>query len=174
MKPVICLDLDGVIHSYTSGWQGPRVISDPAVPGAIHFILTILASQQFTVAIHSSRSRYWLARRAMRKWLIQQAGQQFKHDLMRPTLNDKFGLWSQAGFQTGMGPLEEEMDHAARWLVRQIDWPLYKPPATMTIDDRGMCFQGTFPSVDEIQAFQPWNKQYQKFEQLSNALERGL
>ena len=28
-KPTIILDFDGVIHSYTSGWQGADVIGDP-------------------------------------------------------------------------------------------------------------------------------------------------
>ena len=38
-KPIICLDFDGVIHSYTSGWKGAAVIPDPPVPGALEFIV---------------------------------------------------------------------------------------------------------------------------------------
>lgn len=33
--PILCLDFDGVCHSYTSGWKGAAVIPDPAVPGLV-------------------------------------------------------------------------------------------------------------------------------------------
>lgn len=32
-KPTVAIDFDGVIHSYTSGWQGVGECSDPMVPG---------------------------------------------------------------------------------------------------------------------------------------------
>ena len=54
MKPILCLDFDGVIHSYTSGWKGADVVSDPPVPGAIAFLRE--AVKFFRVAIFSSRS----------------------------------------------------------------------------------------------------------------------
>lgn len=34
----------------------------------------------------------------------------------------------------------------------------YKPPAVIYIDDRGFRFEGTFPSMDYIKHFTPWNK----------------
>ena len=37
-KPILCLDFDGVIHSYSSGWKGAAVIPDPPVDGAMRFI----------------------------------------------------------------------------------------------------------------------------------------
>jgi hypothetical protein len=33
-----------------------------------------------------------------------------------------------------------------------------KPPALMTIDDRAITFDGTFPPAETIKAFKPWNK----------------
>lgn len=37
-KPTICVDFDGCLHAYTSGWQGAEVVSDPPVPGAIDWL----------------------------------------------------------------------------------------------------------------------------------------
>ena len=43
-KPILCLDFDGVIHSYASGWKGADVIPDAAVPGAMEFLRTWTAA----------------------------------------------------------------------------------------------------------------------------------
>ena len=67
MKPILCLDFDGVIHSYTSGWKGADVIPDEPVHGAIEFIYN--AMKYFTVAIYSSRSNQKGGILAMRLWL---------------------------------------------------------------------------------------------------------
>lgn len=66
-KPILCLDFDGVIHSYSSGWQGMGIVLDPPVPGAIEFIEK--AAEHFTVAIYSSRSKSLRGRWAMKNWL---------------------------------------------------------------------------------------------------------
>ena len=72
-KPILCVDFDGVIHSYTSGWQGVDVISDPPVEGAIAFLLGAL--MEFDVVVHSSRSHEPGGRAAMRAWLREHSGQ---------------------------------------------------------------------------------------------------
>jgi len=53
-KPILCLDFDGVCHSYTSGWRGAAVIPDPPVDGLWDFLFTAMAV--FEVHIFSSRS----------------------------------------------------------------------------------------------------------------------
>jgi hypothetical protein len=70
-KPVLCLDFDGVIHSYVSGWQGATIISDPPVPGALEFIRA--AVQCFTLAVYSSRSSQPGGITAMQRWLQEWA-----------------------------------------------------------------------------------------------------
>ncbi len=66
-KPTLCLDFDGVIHSYTSPWKGASIVSDPPVPGAIAFLRE--AVKEYTVAIYSSRSHQEGGLEAMQEWL---------------------------------------------------------------------------------------------------------
>lgn len=129
-KPILCLDFDGVLHSYSSGWKGPRVIPDPPVAGAIEWLRSLLGCPEnegigprykdFEVHIYSSRSRYLFGRSAMRKWLIAH----------------------------GLTKYEVELIH----------FPLMKPPAFLQIDDRAITFTGEFPTAEEMRAFKPWHK----------------
>lgn len=130
---ILCIDFDGVLHSYTSGWKGPRTIPDPPVPGAIDWLRSLLTDSDyvcamaprywdFDVQIYSSRSRYWGGRRAMKRWL----GREFE----------------KAGYY---------------WrLIELIKFPTKKPPAFLTIDDRAVCFDGQFPDPKTLIAFKPW------------------
>lgn len=68
-KPTLCLDFDGVIHSYKSPWQGADVIPDDPVPGAIEFICR--AAEKFQVCIFSSRSHQEGGIDAMVAWLLK-------------------------------------------------------------------------------------------------------
>jgi hypothetical protein len=67
IKPILCLDFDGVIHSYTSGWKGADVIPDPPVPGVFDFIRKALV--HFRVAIFSSRSNQPGGLEAMKNYI---------------------------------------------------------------------------------------------------------
>lgn len=71
-KPILCLDFDGVIHSYTSRWQGADVVPDPPVEGALAFMLGAL--HHFDVVIFSSRSHQAGGINAMKDWLKKHAG----------------------------------------------------------------------------------------------------
>jgi hypothetical protein len=131
-NPIICVDFDGVIHSYKSGWKGASEIPDEPVPGAIEWIMTHLPTPDALghmgdykgpeVQIYSSRSKSWFGRRAMKKWLV-------KHGLPHQYISD--GI---------------------------LKFPSKKPAAFLTIDDRAICFNGTFPSAKEMMSFKPWNK----------------
>lgn len=132
-NPIICVDFDGVIHSYTSGWKGIDVIPDPPVPGAIEWLMEHLPCPDGICAmapthtgpivqIYSSRSKSWFGRRAMKRWLVQN------------------------GFPR---------EYISEGILK---FPTKKPAAFLTIDDRAICFNGTFPSAAEMLAFKPWNK----------------
>lgn len=85
-KPILCLDFDGVIHSYTSRWQGAEVIPDPPVEGAISFMLGAL--HHFDVVIFSSRSNQPGGLKAMRAWLREHAGGAWHESPAGPGLED--------------------------------------------------------------------------------------
>lgn len=68
MKKILCLDFDGVLHSYVSGWKGIGVISDDPVPGSLEALTEYV--QHFTVVIYSSRSKSAEGIHAMQDWLI--------------------------------------------------------------------------------------------------------
>jgi hypothetical protein len=69
---ILCLDFDGVLHAYTSGWQGVDKVADGPTPGAMAFLRAAVDS--FQVHIYSSRSGSIVGRLAMadavRSWLI--------------------------------------------------------------------------------------------------------
>lgn len=121
-KPILCLDFDGVIHSYSSGWMGADIIPDPVVAGAADFIVS--AQEHFTVAIYSSRSGQDGGIEAMKRYV---------HKAI----------------------IDADHDGSA---FDAIHWPTEKPPAQITIDDRALTFDGTWPRIDELRSFQPWNK----------------
>ncbi len=146
-KPTISVDFDGVLHSYESGWKGARTIPDPPVPGAIEWLCSMLP--HFTIAISSARSGQFGGRWAMKRWLAM-------HAAALSMLNEKMIV--DAGYNYGMDPIEEEAAFFGRHVVRRIQWPRLKPSALLYIDDRGHCFDGSFPTVETIRGFRPWNK----------------
>lgn len=116
-KPILCVDFDGVLHSYISGWKGADVVSDSAVPGAAEWLEE--AIEVFEVNIYSSRTSQEGGLRAMQEWCALEFGGE---------------------------------------LAGKLIFPEQKPPAFLTLDDRAVCFEGEWPSVQALRAFQPWNK----------------
>ena len=55
MRKSIAFDFDGVIHSYTSGWQGYDVIPDPVVPG-IKEVIHQLKKMEYYIIVFSTRA----------------------------------------------------------------------------------------------------------------------
>ncbi len=69
MRKVLCIDFDGVVHSYVSGWQGPGVIPDPPVEGAFDAIREYM--KEYDVCILSVRNGYPEGIAAMKKWFVK-------------------------------------------------------------------------------------------------------
>ena len=117
-RRTLCVDFDGVLHSYTSPWAGADVIPDAPVPGAFPFLAA--AVLRFRVAVFSARSHQPGGIDAMRQWFAAHALPDYALDAL--------------------------------------EFPTEKPQAIVYIDDRGWRFDGTWPSLDELAAFQPWNR----------------
>lgn len=67
MAKTVAIDFDGVINSYTSGWQGAGRLPDPPNPGAFEFIESVFAAG-YRVTVLSTRAETNEARNAMRRW----------------------------------------------------------------------------------------------------------
>lgn len=67
-KPRVVFDFDGVIHSYTSGWNGVDVIPDPPVDG-IKEVIDQLRHDGYDVWIVSTRAAESKGKRAIGHWL---------------------------------------------------------------------------------------------------------
>ena len=116
IKYVLVVDFDGTLTPYKNGWQGIDIINEEPVPGAMEFIYKSL--KFFNINIFSARSCEPKGIRAMQEWL-------------RPNLE---------AYLTAYQPLlsQEECDS----LFLAIGWPVTKPAAFVTIDDRALSFNG--------------------------------
>jgi hypothetical protein len=95
---------------------------------------TLMAyTQQFDVAIYSSRSKDFDGLNAMMQYLLTHLTEHF-------------------GTKKGM----------AIW--DRLLWPTSKPAAWLTIDDRCIQFDGTYPTVTQIEEFKPWYKSKKEVE----------
>ena len=137
-KPILCLDFDGVLHSYTSGWKGASVIPDAPTSGMVDFLNA--AIDIFDVQIFSSRSHQPGGIQAMKDWLRTHVLRYFDCE-----------------FHTGCTQTEFERALA---ILDALKFPLEKPAAFVTIDDRALCFDGNWSHFHptKLRDFKPWNK----------------
>jgi hypothetical protein len=76
----LCVDFDGVIHSYSSGWKGATEITDPPIEGAFTWLEEL--TRHFKVCIYSSRSSQLEGIKAMQAWFKKHAGEVLWVDML--------------------------------------------------------------------------------------------
>ena len=137
-KPTLCIDFDGVIHSYEKGWQGGVIYGD-ATPGFFQWAEG--AGKKFELVVYSSRSKDDSGILDMRMWLSTKAREAGLHD----TPSDDGSL---------------RLLNAKAANVTVLKFAHEKPAAWLTIDDRAVQFRGdwTDPQLepDAMLAFKPW------------------
>ena len=69
INQTICFDFDGVIHSYTSGWQGVDNIPDPPTEGCKETI-NLLKKKGHRIVVHSTRCQTQEGREAIGNYLL--------------------------------------------------------------------------------------------------------
>lgn len=128
-KPTVCIDFDGVIHSYDRGWQNGVIYGD-VVPGFFEWVE--LARDRFKLVVYSSRSKTDEGVTAMALWM-----------------HEKRNEWIKAGgVRHPTKPLEMEFasEKPAAWLT--ID--------DRAVQFRGDWSDPSL-TVEAIEAFKPWN-----------------
>ena len=126
----ICIDFDGTMSNYKSGWIAADVIPDPPVENAIEWIHDLLDAD-LLLAIYSARSGQPGGITAMKEW---------------------FSFWGNA--YKAMTP---DRPCGNKTLDKYLAFPTTKPSAKIYYDDRGVRFNGVFHTVDELRKlFEPW------------------
>jgi len=134
-KPTLCVDFDGVIHSYEKGWKGGEIYGS-VVPGFFEWAME--TQKQFKLVIYSSRSKTEELLRAMQEWM-----------------HERYAEWAKAN------DLDSADDILSGKNVISIEFAHEKPAAWLTIDDRAIHFKGDWSApeltADAMRAFKPWN-----------------
>ncbi len=131
-KPTLCIDFDGVIHSYEKGWQGGEIYGT-VVPGFFNWATK--AAKHFSLVIYSSRSKTPEGIQSMADWL-----------------GAELDTWAMA---RPFGELRDELSLSTFAFAHE------KPAAFLTIDDRAITFEGKWDGIDMdpfvLLNFKPWN-----------------
>jgi hypothetical protein len=146
-KPTLCIDFDGVVHGYTSGWKGVDQIPDAMVPGFFEWCEA--AYPLFNLQIYSSRSKEQTGLEAMWNWISRQWIDKTNGHIMVSSLTP--GLMGFTGSSKDTGT-------AGPPTLFEILIAHEKPAAFLTIDDRAWCFDGTWPDPRALLAFKTWQQ----------------
>lgn len=130
-KPTLCIDFDGVIHSYEKGWRGGEIYGT-VMPG--FFEWAERAALFFKLVVYSSRSNHPELRSDMALWL-----------------HDRYREYRARNVREHGAPPDVVNFHITH----------EKPAAFLTIDDRCVLFGGNWKDgglkPEALLGFKPWN-----------------
>lgn len=110
----IAIDFDGVLHNYTSPWNGADDIPDGVVPGALDAVNKYVEAG-YTVVVFSCRARDAAGRAAIVQWL---ANQGFPFSAMRVQAEKPAAMIyiDDRGYHfMGTFPTLQEIAHRRQW-----------------------------------------------------------
>lgn len=123
-RDMVCIDFDGVLHSYASGWKGADIIPDPPMPGALDALR--MYTSHFTVCIFSARSSQEGGIAAMREWLMvwaekERLGTAWMENIQFPTVKPpaKVTLDDRAICFTGAWPTVTQLKEFKPFYARK-------------------------------------------------------
>ena len=93
MAKTVVFDFDGVIHSYTSGWQGEDAIPDPPVPG-IREALKEIHDAGYEVVVVSTRCATAKGKGAIEAWLYNNGLREYIDKVCKEKPPEKSGRFS--------------------------------------------------------------------------------
>jgi hypothetical protein len=137
-KKIINIDFDNTVSSYASGWTRADQFPDPPHPGAIEALrddyrvvgCVCITTSRFNIMNQSECDGISSIMDAMVAWFARHG--------IPPAMMNRDGDWN----------LDED----------KINLCVTKPPANVSLDDRGVPFAGVWPSGAALVAFRPWNK----------------
>jgi len=139
-KPIICIDFDGVIHSYENGWQDGEIYGI-VIPGFFEWLDR--AKDHFQCVVYSSRSKADDGVAKMQQWIA--------NEWMRIVVNDRTNQKLADLSSYSWHPLDS------------LEFAFTKPAAFLTIDDRCIRFTGDWTesnlAPENLKRYVPWNKE---------------
>ena len=123
-KPILCVDFDGVISEYKSGWLGAEIIADKPVSGAFEFLNQAIL--HFNVLIFSSRCNSKSGIKAMIDWFHEHGFEGLEHLHFQPgkpsfalVIDDRAirfnGMWKDI-------PSPEDLVDSKPWYYQKEGW----------------------------------------------------
>jgi hypothetical protein len=117
-EKVVCLDFDGVLHSYTSPWTSSEEIHDGPTPGAFEFVGSAIDAG-YTVVVQSARANSPEGKTAIEAWMREHGAEAWMQEGRVRVTNQKPGASvyiDDRGFRfSGTFPTVDEIESLHPW-----------------------------------------------------------